>query len=248
MGSYGIKVSRRGYDVLTAADRELLFNSSWPLLKIHSSGSFTINDTGAQTLITHSLGYYPAYLVMVDQQLGNLGSEVMFVGLSQHVRATTSVLKWTAGAGTWTGAINCYYYIFAQDLEVDFTAPTVNTSDTTADDDDDYGIRITKEGSDVSSTDYRDYVVHSGTRTSMVHMVTHGSAAGVSTTVVTHNLGYEPVYMVYGKLSGYDGYLKLGSADDLTITATTTTISFTSFFADAWDYSVLVLKDKILTQ
>jgi len=57
---FGMAVSLPGYDVSSAPDQALYFNSSWPLIKIDDdlSGTMTLSNTGTGT-ITHSLGYPP---------------------------------------------------------------------------------------------------------------------------------------------------------------------------------------------
>lgn len=66
---YGIKISKEGENVLTAGDKDLIFNSTYPALKIHSEGSgsctFT-NNQGNQLLTTHDLGYKPFFAVWAD--------------------------------------------------------------------------------------------------------------------------------------------------------------------------------------
>ena len=69
---YGIKISLPGKNVIDAEDNELLFNSAYPALKIHSQGSGTFTLTGYQTrgfnavLTTHNLGYRPMFMVWFD--------------------------------------------------------------------------------------------------------------------------------------------------------------------------------------
>lgn len=246
--TYGIKISRSGYDVKTCADRELAFSSSWPSLKIQSSGSATIADTGAQVLATHGLGYCPAFIIMVDSQLRNTGTEVIFPGLEQYVISTTTELKWTAGTGTWGSPVNVYYHIFVDDLENGYASPSYNAGDTTIGNTGTYGIKAVTEGHNVNDTDYRDYSAISSLRSSMVHMIETGTAAGNGTKTVTHNLGYEPVFLLYGKLSGSTGFQLFGSADDCTIAVSTTTIAFTTTLLSNWTYSILILKDNILVK
>jgi hypothetical protein len=246
MGDVGFKVSRKGYNVGTCSDRELMYSSSWPGLKVYDSGSVTINDTGAQTLASHGLGYYPAYLILVDGELRNDGAEIAFPGINQHIVITDSVLKWTAANGTWGSSIDAYYIIFVDDLETDFTSEIVSSTDTSAGESADFGVKAVIEGQNVHSDDYRNYSIHSGLRASTVHMVESGSAVGVGTLTVTHNLGYEPVFWVYGKLGGSDGYQVFGNAGDCTIEVTTTKVDITTALGAAWDYSVLILKDNVL--
>lgn len=58
---YGLKVSKDGSDVKTAADQDLLFISKNNTLKISQSRQDTVNN-GATTTVAHGLGYTPYYM------------------------------------------------------------------------------------------------------------------------------------------------------------------------------------------
>lgn len=73
MNDYGVKISKEGFNVLTAKDNELLFNSFYPSLKIFDggTGSHTFNNhEGYKRLTTHNLGYKPFYAVWIDEGNG----------------------------------------------------------------------------------------------------------------------------------------------------------------------------------
>jgi len=59
MANYGIKISKAGYDVKTAAVKDLVMTSKANQWKIHMSG--TSSGSGPIN-IAHNLGYTPAYL------------------------------------------------------------------------------------------------------------------------------------------------------------------------------------------
>jgi len=75
-GSYGLKVSQDGFDVLTAADDDLIFNSAQNSFKIVRTINATIPATGTATTpagggfnsqtaivtVAHNLGYNPAVI------------------------------------------------------------------------------------------------------------------------------------------------------------------------------------------
>lgn len=71
-GSYGLKVSKPDFDVLSAADDELVFNSSQNVFKIVDKFSQPFTLTSAATTIattvtiTHNLGYKPLIVSFVD--------------------------------------------------------------------------------------------------------------------------------------------------------------------------------------
>ena len=57
---YGIKIAQGGYDVRTAKDYELIFNSSWPTLAIaYDQTSAYTTDSYGSLRIAHNLGFVP---------------------------------------------------------------------------------------------------------------------------------------------------------------------------------------------
>jgi hypothetical protein len=63
--SYGMKISKPGFSVLTAAAKNLIFSSALPIFKTKVKGStnLTISGGTGSVTITHSLGYKPAVLL-----------------------------------------------------------------------------------------------------------------------------------------------------------------------------------------
>lgn len=253
MAGIGAKVSRPGFDVRTCADHELLFSSSWPLLKIHSQGSFSIPDTTVQTTIaTHGLGYVPMFWVFDNgNSISNTtssASRMTFFLQGQYTAINSTNLIWrSTSAGSFSG----YYYIFRYDMTTSFEAEIFNSTSSTKTDVGDYGIKVAKSGKSITSTDLRDYVVHSGSRSPMIHKTGTGSfGVGGGTATITHNLGYEPLYFVYAKYAG--GYadsryeqltgLALTSADVTYASDTSITISV----ANQLDYFYMIFKDPML--
>ena len=63
----GMKISKPGVDVKDASDNELIFNSDYPLFKIHKQGSGVLSVNPVDTLYTvdipHSTGIVPMYFV-----------------------------------------------------------------------------------------------------------------------------------------------------------------------------------------
>lgn len=78
MGNYGIKIAKAGYDY-DDGDKRLIYNSTYPLLKIFDSGTTTLtlsSGSGSKTLKTHSLGYEPFFYVWVNYIDISSGSEI----------------------------------------------------------------------------------------------------------------------------------------------------------------------------
>lgn len=174
--TFRVKGTPPNYDARTAADYLLNFNSDWPLLKLHETGVFS-------GTVTHNLGYPPFHLfATADGRIDQGGSSY---------GASSTTLENISGSGTPR------YFIFRLDLTTDFTAPNLESSVATSPSDVDYVFKVTKPGKDVSSSDMRDFALHSGTRSPALHSVNHsamintGSGLGWERTVA-HNLGYVP--------------------------------------------------------
>lgn len=61
MADYGFKISKPGFDVLTASIKDLIMTSKANQYKIHLKG--TVNFTGAGTQnVAHGLAYTPAFI------------------------------------------------------------------------------------------------------------------------------------------------------------------------------------------
>lgn len=175
MANHGIKVSQKGYNVDTAADYELLFNSAWPLLKIESQGTVVITDIASdQVIYTHNLGYPPVFWVF--EQSGSTSGmtgnnhQSLWLYPSQFMVNETE-LRFQGFGGASLGARTIRYFIFRLPIDVAYTAPIINESATSQTIIDNYGIKVAKDGKDVSSTDMRDFVLHSSTKSPMVHKV-----------------------------------------------------------------------------
>jgi hypothetical protein len=61
MVDYGIKISDAGFDVLTAADKNLVMKTDITLFKEVLSGTITLSSTWNE--VSHNLNYIPQYLV-----------------------------------------------------------------------------------------------------------------------------------------------------------------------------------------
>ena len=117
MGDYGIKISKAGVDVKTAADDELLISSKFPMFKIHTQGTTnlkmyktTISDggdgiTAAQTTIgvASTTGFRASGHIWIFSDLG-AWEAVSYTGISGNsftgcTRGYLSTTAWTAAEG-----------------------------------------------------------------------------------------------------------------------------------------------------
>lgn len=186
--TYVSKGTPQGYNVKTAVDYLQTFNSSWPLLKVGSTGNYT-------GPVNHSLGYYPFY-TMVSTFTPSSFDE--FAGLSDTYGVSTSQLVRGSGSGSPR------YYIFRLNLQENFTAPHIEGDTSPLPSVDNYHFKISRDGKSIDSTDMRDFSLHSGSRSPSVHMVNNGLTTFNSSTnsrerTVSHNLGYVPTAFAFVK-------------------------------------------------
>lgn len=72
MSTYGIKMSKPGYDVKTTADKNLIFISTENTKKDYISGyaSYTESSQVTRTIYNHGLGYVPSIKIYYDNDDG----------------------------------------------------------------------------------------------------------------------------------------------------------------------------------
>jgi len=243
--TYVVKGTPPGYDIGTAADYLLSFNSSWPLPKLHETGNFS-------GTVTHGLGYPPFHLLA--RPAGGVGTADGRVDqFADEYGVNSTVLSRFSGSGTPR------YFIFRLDLTTDFTAPIETGSTTQNAQNDDYVFKMTKPGEDTSSTDMRDFALHSNTRSPALHKVAHGSMsvdAGGWIATIPHGLSYVPTAFAFIKPNANSAGL---DPDKYTIVPPPVGVGVFYYLVDATsvtlfadgsllnlavpEYSVVVLKD-----
>lgn len=259
MADYGIKVSQVGRSVEDAADYELSLSSSFPLLKIEEEGRTTVTSSD-KVIYNHDLGYPPFYLII---NIGNTSSEYSSysnaTGLG-YVGVNNNQLKFFYN-GFGSGSADIYYYIFRLPLNSDFESSSVETQKTSLGTiDTDYGIKVSKPGKSINSTDLRDFTLHSGTRSPIVDTVgfnsfnTPGDEALLY--ILIHNLGYLPlgysfimsddndIFVPAGWWSSVGGEAGAG-APKFRLGNTSHEMEYFVFSGDGgtYNFSIIVLKD-----
>ena len=133
--TFGTKVSRKGFDVKTASDKQLAFSSEWPLLPIEAEGTYSIAD-GWHTydIYTHSLGYYPVFSVWAES-----GGKRFHLPETSGTYATTSKLSYE---GYSDGAFTLHYKIYRRPVRTNYLSDNINTTDATEKDSGDYGMAL----------------------------------------------------------------------------------------------------------
>lgn len=255
MSDVGIKLAQIGKNVRNAADQDLNFSSSWPSLKILQEG-FLPNPqlTGSDYIATvpHELGYTPFALIFY-----------MFDGVSGYAKTfptqyiNTTRIKYQSSF-EFIGQ-NYYYIIFDVDLAQNFQAPTVKVGDSAAPRNRNFGFKIANRGKTVQSREFKDFAVHSSTRSLMVHMVktdltekqVRDTATFYTSGILNHNLPYRP--LAFGFTEFTDGWRDVGDGSDLidltrgymTGDSTSLEIQYSSADVGPHDrrYSLVVLKN-----
>lgn len=244
MGDLGIRVAQKGFSADTCADEQLLFSSAWPTLKTHAAASFTIPDaTQDVTIFTHSLGYPPVFMVFTTGTYVNSSpGSSLAVGSANAESFVVDIntLKYLGATnGNPPGSITGYYYIFRQKMTDTVLPRSFNTARGVPAVSNDIGFKIAKAGKSTSSTDFRDFVIHSSARSPQIHMTGQVTIPGGGTVLIHHGLGYPPLYLLYNVLSGL--YHMSSNSQEVIVGADTSNITLSGVPGLVFYY--LVFKD-----
>lgn len=241
MATSGVKVSRIGFDVNTASDKQLAFSSEWPLLPIEAEGDLTINPPVGgpgmvnQDIFTHNLGYEPVFYIQRADG-GNFWPGWCWINSSK---------LWFNGYVTVP--INVKWKIFRRPLKTNYTSKNTNIKDATQVIDKDYGILISRPGKSIASNDKRDFGVRSDVRQLMI------AQSGFTDTpvyekTVTHNLGFRPMFFLFIESDSTPGdYAMATSASDFYVTATDTRLTWRLYTPPNRNYAYIIFKDTLTT-
>lgn len=157
MADYGLKISQPFYDATTAADANLIFSSSWPTLPIAAEATFTNSLFGGTSdfsnfnlTYAHGLPFAPFSIAWSTvNSTGKTGRYLIpFDGTYAYLQPSTSLTSIH---------VTCYNINMAVDVEY----PYLKTSGSKALYDKNFGIKIPKSGKEITSTDMRDFILHS---------------------------------------------------------------------------------------
>lgn len=237
----GIKGSQIGYDVFSTRDYLQMFNSSWPHLKVSSTGVYSGS-------VGHGLGYVPFFLIA-----SSADGRVSF-------NSGDSFSMDNVALQLYSGSDTPRYYIFRLDIEQNFTADTVDGTTSQGSIDTNRGFKLTKIGADINSTDMRNFSLHSSTVAPLVHMVRKvtmvntGGGLGYEYTL-NHNLGYTPTAFAFLKpgtnslgqpVGKYTYVMPPVGVSGRYYTTNSTSVYVTadsSYYSDAPEISIVVLKN-----
>lgn len=256
--SYGISVSREGFNVTNCADFEKLYDSRWKCLKIEYQGSYTVTSSATvQTIYTHGLGYTPFFMtflknisnrsVLAISDFDGIGGVSNF---SELIRCDGTSLVFDNSSGLYNGTV-LYNYVFVDQIDEAITESKVKTTSTTSSVAAGYGFKISKSGKNVLTATGKDLIISSEYSTLQINQVSTGSHNFSSSTLtISHGLGYVPQFYFYVKnLRGDSRWEMIGNssitAPTLTVEATTTNCKLTLTGQGTKNYSLIIFKDPI---
>lgn len=197
MGDYGIKISKEGFDVKTAADKDLVLTSKLDTIKIAKTIATQHNQSGAsETLsIAHGLGYSPGYLFYVK----NPEETSRWYGVVGE-SPVNAYRHWDLG----TDATNLQIFLDAADtnewnIKTFFLAEESQGSPTGNQTQENYGIKVSPPGVDVKS-DIADSSFLLNTRMetikiiSIVDQTINYTSPGRTEVEVDHNMSFIPAF------------------------------------------------------
>lgn len=100
MGNFGLKIAKQGYDVATAAPKDLIFSSKYPCLKILQSGK--VSAVSATNITFSAIVSFPIVILVFLYDSATSEYEPVEVEFS----TTTLYLPGGEAAGSFY-----YYYI-----------------------------------------------------------------------------------------------------------------------------------------
>lgn len=185
MGDFGTKLSQPGFDVTEAGSQDLLFSSSFPLLKEEKTGLFTGSNSGAaQVMYEHNLSYHPFFLVQVNKGSGaEMDTDNLWcVDNNKLYFRDSSIYKYR-----WTIYRLPLYESFISDNSQQQSVVPGGVSN-------DFGIKFAKEGKSLKSDDLRDFSLHSRGRSPLIDSVSVKDwPPGTTQHTAYHKLSYIPL-------------------------------------------------------
>lgn len=247
-----IRVSVEGQDATQVPDWQALFSANYPLLKIAYQGNFTADrtNTSPQVMVQHNLGYPPMFLVNVNW--GDYTGDPGFTGLSALATYGANTYFRVDSSNLWfeipfpdTGTVRCRYYVFHQDLTEQYDFSNLATATRPYGNLTEYGLKVTPPGFDAEvETDFRNFSLHTATRSLPIHMVRNYQSTGVP-YVFAHGLPYPPFTIHWQKYDTNDYWSMYGNSDydAFLVTTDATNVTHDPGGISGVQYTIMVMKD-----
>lgn len=224
-----ILIARAGYGVDDANDRELSFNSAWPLLPIEAEGVFEVNNTLTQpvTIYNHALGYAPIFKVFYESGGYYYPTPNPNI-LGNNCSVDTNNLIWR-DVYFHASPMNLYWKIYRRPIEKNQDLDNYTLTGATTKSGEGGKLIIAMPNKETGSDDPRDIAFHSSWKQLIIDSSKYALADTTDpsyyTITISHNLGYKPMYFTYYKDTNNE-WQQIGAYDIHRATVTTTSISF----------------------
>jgi hypothetical protein len=193
-GNYGIRISAPNVDVTQARDADLVFSSAWPSLQ-----EVSVNVITSTSPIAHGLKFPPFAL----QWSNKTGGEV--VSFRACDVDATNVYP-TSNMHT--------VVVYNLDISKDIEYPVTSTKTYSRQYDPNYGIKVVKAGRNITSTDLRDFILHSRCQSPLVLAVkTQTTYNSQNDSILTQPGGVVQYTQALGYPTMNFGYVKGQTAD-----------------------------------
>lgn len=195
---YGIKVAQPGYDVRTAKDYQLIFNSSWPVLSIVYDQTMSVTtDFTASFSVAHNLNFTPLAMAWV------FTDSTMTVQLGRVFLSPSKTTAYCIDGGLSFILPNTTYYVNIKCYNIDITIPQqynyLQSAPINGTYDKSYGIKVVKSGGQMQSTDLRSFILHSRAASPQVLAVVTDQTTYNATT----GIGNQGTSLIYTNPQGY---------------------------------------------
>lgn len=255
----GFKIAQAGYDATNCADYQLLFNSAWPSLPIARDITVTVPVFSIPiqpVTIAHKLGFYPMAFAYVSlngvyqgragiSQDGEAANVELFIGKNNFYLLNNSLTN------SYTVNVKAYNIDLTQ--QQDFTQPLPSGVKTTYNPN--VGMKVTKSGQDITSTDLRDFILHTRAQSPAILSVITQASETISPTAGVNQISYTNpanyVNWIYAFSTSVLTPLEAGAYSSAEFTGQTFGItvsgsSYTLLYSPPADATLVVLRDPLV--
>lgn len=222
-----VLTARAGYSVDNANDRELSFNSEWPLLPIEAEGTFVVDNTlsAPETIYNHGLGYPPVFKVFYEYGGYLYPTPDSDFGIGITCSVDSNNLYWR---DVWfSGTLNLYWKIYRRSIETNQDLDPYDLTAATTQSGEQGKVIIAMPNKDVDDNNPNEIAFNSNWRQLIIdsskYALADTSDPGYYTLTINHNLGYRPMYWAYYKDTNNE-WRQMSSLDVYRATVTTTSI------------------------
>lgn len=219
MGNTGFKITKRFIPMTSINPLDHIVWSKYPEMKIIKRGQGTItvpaNTATATVNLNHGLGYVPAAYSWFDYEnngtffiaRSDMGTLSNYSAKDSEMDIDRTKIALMAERAAYTGTeaftMKYAYILFSETAEMSYSGNGRPIGYQPSD----YGLVVLKEGKNADSKKIYDQIINSNIETLKYHQTYTGqlnydtTANGEDSAVVSHGLGYIPMFAVYGKFS-----------------------------------------------